>query len=67
MEFFKRGISGFKQSAGQREALVAIKQVAILKKFDVLSVFMSDHLGRRLTPLFVVEWFVKAGSPSGVR
>ena len=27
---------------------MAIKQVAILKKFDVLSVFMSDHVDKRL-------------------
>ncbi|UQT47896.1 recombinase family protein [Flavonifractor plautii] len=61
-EFSEKGVSGFKQSAEQREALVAIKQAAILKKFDVLLVFMFDRLGRRddETP-FVVEWFVKNG------
>ena len=45
-EFSEKGVSGFKQSAEQREALVAIKQAAILKKFDVLLVFMFDRLGR---------------------
>lgn len=61
-EFSEKGVSGFKQSAEQREALVAIRQAAILKKFDVLLVFMFDRLGRRddETP-FVVEWFVKNG------
>ena len=61
-EFSEKGVSGFKQSVEQREALVAIKQAAVLKKFDVLLVFMFDCLGRRddETP-FVVEWFVKNG------
>lgn len=44
-ESSEKGVSGFKQSAQQREALVAIKQAAILKKFDVLLVFMFDRLG----------------------
>ena len=55
-------MSGFKQMAVQREALVAIKQAAILKKSDVLLVFMFGHLGRRddETP-FAVECFIKDG------
>ena len=48
--------------AAQREALVAIKKAAILKKSDVLRVFMFGHLGRRDdgTP-FVVGCFIKDG------
>lgn len=61
-EFTEKGISGYKQSADQREALQELKRVAIQKQFDVLLVFMFDRLGRRddETP-FVVEWFVKNG------
>lgn len=61
-EFSERGVSGYKQSAEQREALQEIKRAALQKRFDVLLVFMFDRLGRRddETP-FVVEWFVKNG------
>lgn len=59
-EFTEKGISGYKRSAEQREALQKLRQAAVQKKFDVLLVFMFDRLGRRddETP-FVVEWFVK--------
>jgi len=61
-EFSEKGISGFKVSSENREALQTIKKAAIQKQFDVLLVFMFDRLGRRddETP-FVVEWFVKNG------
>ena len=61
-EFAEKGISGYKRSADQREALQKLKQAAVQKKFDVLLVFMFDRLGRRddETP-FIVEWFVKSG------
>ena len=61
-EFTEKGISGFKVSSEDREALQAIKKAAIKKAFDVLLVFMFDRLGRRddETP-FIVEWFVKNG------
>ena len=61
-EFAEKGISGYRRSADQREALQKLKQAAVQKKFDVLLVFMFDRLGRRddETP-FVVEWFVKNG------
>ena len=61
-EFSERGVSGFKISSDDREALQAIKRAAIQKAFDILLVFMFDRLGRRddETP-FVVEWFVKNG------
>lgn len=61
-EFTEKGISGYKRSAEQREALQKLRQAAVQKKFDVLLVFMFDRLGRRddETP-FIVEWFVKSG------
>jgi len=61
-EFFEKGISGYKVSSENREALQIIKKAAIQKQFDILLVFMFDRLGRRddETP-FVVEWFVKNG------
>jgi DNA invertase Pin-like site-specific DNA recombinase len=65
-EFYREsaefGVSGFKVSAKNRDAIQEIQQAAIEKKFDVLLVFMFDRLGRidDETP-FVVEWFVKHG------
>ncbi|MEA4946181.1 MAG: recombinase family protein [Oscillospiraceae bacterium] len=61
-EFSEKGISGFKVSAKDRDAIQHIQQDAISGKFDILLVFMFDRLGRRddETP-FVVEWFVKNG------
>ena len=61
-EFVEKGISGYKVSSDNREAMQEIKKAAIRKAFDVLLVFMFDRLGRRddETP-FVVEWFVKNG------
>jgi len=56
------GISGFKTSAKDRDAIQEIQQAALAGKFDVLLVFMFDRLGRidDETP-FVLEWFVKHG------
>jgi len=61
-EFSEKGISGFKISAKDRDAIQHIQQDAVSGKFDILLVFMFDRLGRRddETP-FVVEWFVKNG------
>lgn len=61
-EFSEKGVSGFKVSAKDRDAIQEIQQAAALKKFDILLVFMFDRLGRREdeTP-FVVEWFVNNG------
>ncbi len=61
-EFSEKGVSGFKVSAKDRDAIQQIQQDAVTKKFDILLVFMFDRLGRRddETP-FVVEWFVKNG------
>ena len=61
-EFSEKGISGFKISAKDRDAIQEIQRDALQNKFDILLVFMFDRLGRREdeTP-FVVEWFVKNG------
>jgi len=58
----EKGVSGFKVSAKDRDAIQEIQQEAIEKKFDVLLVFMFDRLGRKddETP-FIVEWFVQQG------
>lgn len=61
-EFAEKGVSGFKVSAKDRDAIQEIQKIALQGKFDILLVFMFDRLGRRddETP-FVVEWFSKQG------
>ena len=61
-EFQKKGVSGFKVSASDRDAIQDLKAAAEKKEFDVLLVFMFDRIGRidDETP-FVVEWFIKHG------
>jgi len=61
-EFAEKGVSGYKVSAQDRDAIQEIRQDAVAGEFDVLLVFMFDRLGRRddETP-FIVEWFVKQG------
>ena len=61
-EFSEKGVSGFKVSAKDRDAVQEIQRDAALGKFDILLVFMFDRLGRKEdeTP-FVVEWFVNNG------
>lgn len=61
-EFYEKGVSGFKVSADDRDAIQDIKAAAERDEFDILLVFMFDRLGRRQneTP-FVVEWFNQQG------
>ena len=61
-EFSEKGISGYKVSADDRDAIQELKEAALNKEFDILLVFMFDRIGRidDETP-FVVEWFVKHG------
>ncbi len=61
-EFEEKGVSGYKVSASDRDAIQDLKQSAVNDEFDVLLVFMFDRIGRidDETP-FVVEWFVKHG------
>lgn len=59
-EFTEKGVSGYKLHMDDRDAIMEIKNDAILGKFNILLVFMFDRIGRRddETP-FVVEWLVK--------
>ncbi len=59
-EYTEKGISGYKVSANDRDAIQSIRTDALAGKFDILLVFMFDRLGRRddETP-FVVEWFCR--------
>lgn len=61
-EFYEKGVSVFKVSADDRDAIQDIKAAAERGEFDILLVFMFDRLGRRQneTP-FVVEWFNQQG------
>ena len=61
-ELEEKGVSGFKVSAADRDAIQDLKVAAEKKKFDVLLVYMFDRIGRidDETP-FVVEWFCKHG------
>ena len=61
-EFYEKGVSGFKVSAKDRDAIQEIQAAAAEGKFDILLVYMFDRLGRKddETP-FVVEWFVRNG------
>ena len=62
LEYSEKGVSGFKVSAKDRDAIQQIQKDAANGKFDILLVFMFDRLGRKEdeTP-FVVEWFVNNG------
>ena len=61
-EFEEKGVSGYKVSAENRDAIQDLKDAAAHGEFDILLVFMFDRIGRidDETP-FVVEWFVKHG------
>jgi len=61
-EVAEKGVSGYKVSSNDRDAIIEIKEDAMAGKFDILLVFMFDRLGRRddETP-FVVQWFVEQG------
>ena len=61
-EFLEKGVSGFKVSASDRDAIQDLKAAALNKEFDILLVFMFDRIGRidDETP-FIVEWLVNQG------
>lgn len=61
-EYQEQGISGYKVSANDRDAVQELKTAAENKEFDILLVFMFDRIGRidNETP-FVVEWFIQHG------
>ena len=61
-ELEEKGVSGFKVSANDRDAIQDLKEAAEKNEFDVLLVYMFDRIGRidDETPS-VVEWFCKHG------
>lgn len=61
-EFSEKGVSGYKLTMQQRDAVLEIREAALAGKFDILLVYMFDRIGRRddETP-FVVEWLVRNG------
>jgi len=58
----EKGVSGYKVSANDRDAIIDIRNAATNKEFDVLLVYMFDRLGRKEdeTP-FIVQWFINNG------
>ena len=45
-ELEEKGVSGYKVSAADRDAIQELKEAAENKEFDILLVFMFDRLGR---------------------
>ena len=58
----EKGVSGYKVSANDRDAIIDIREAATKKQFDILLVYMFDRLGRKEdeTP-FIVQWFINNG------
>ena len=50
-EFSEKGVSGYKLSMSQRDAITEIKEAALLDKFDVLLVFMFDRIVCNCSPV----------------
>ena len=79
-EFVEGGISGYKNTAQQREALMKIIEMAKNKEFDVLVIYHSNRFGRRqdLSPIITelyrygirvfstVEGELKANTPTDI-
>ncbi len=61
-EFSEKGVSGYKLTMQQRDAILEIREDALAGKYDILLVYMFDRIGRRddETP-FVVEWLTRNG------
>ena len=61
-EFSEQGVSGYKLTMKERDAIMEIREAALAGKFEILLVYMFDRIGRRddETP-FVVEWLVRQG------
>lgn len=61
-EFSEKGVSGYKLTMQQRDAVMEIREDAVAGKFDILLVYMFDCIGRRDDEMpFVVEWLVSNG------
>ena len=61
-EFSEKGVSSYKLTMQQRDAILNIREDTLAGKFDILLVYMFDRIGRRddETP-FVVEWLTRNG------
>ncbi len=61
-EFVEKGVSGYKVSADNRDAIIELREAAEKHEFDILLVFMFDRLGRieDETPV-IVKWFHNKG------
>lgn len=61
-EFSEKGVSGYRLTMQQRDAILEIREDALAGKYDILLVYMFDRIGRRddETP-FVVEWLTQNG------
>ena len=46
-EVYEKGVSGFKKSAKERDAIQELQRDAVEGKFDILLVYMFDRLGRK--------------------
>jgi len=73
-ELYEKGVSGWKKSIKDRDALNEIKKGAINQELDILLVFMFDRIGRKedetplvidfLSKLNVEVWSVQEGKKS---
>ncbi len=61
-EFYEKGVSGFKVSANDRDAIQDLKEAALNHEFDVLLVYMFDRLGRRDDNMWQSMRLLTAGS-----
>jgi DNA invertase Pin-like site-specific DNA recombinase len=61
-EYYEKGVSGYKVSADDRDAIQELLEAAKRREFDILLVFKFDRIGRieDETP-FLVQTFVKLG------
>jgi len=59
-EHSEKGISGYRVSADDRDAIQDIKRSALAGKFDILLVFMFDRIGRREDETPFSRWNRKA-------
>ena len=62
LEYSEKGVSGFKVSAKDRDAIQQIQKDAANGKFDILLVFMFDRLESEQQKLpSTIEWFGMRG------
>ena len=57
-ELSEKGISGYKLTMQQRDAILEIREAALAGKFDILLVYMFDRIGRRDKRLAATKAFI---------